>query len=127
MDQLLEVYGHEDVVALTEIDVRYAEPSAEGATRQPWNPTEWKVTTMQPLRPGDPYRIICPACGEQITTTNAQLIATAGWENRATGEYVHEADVGAVHAACYMRLTPPERLALLDDISAAGRVPTRST
>jgi hypothetical protein len=82
---------------------------------------------MQPLPSDDPYGTICPVCGEQITTANAQLRASIGFSNRATGEYVHYADLGAVHARCYMRLTPAERLALLDDVSAASGVPARSS
>jgi hypothetical protein len=64
---------------------------------------------------GDKSRI-CPVCGEQIATNAAQLAATTGWENKATGEYLHDASLGVVHAKCYMRLSPAARLALLDDL-----------
>jgi hypothetical protein len=62
---------------------------------------------------------VCPVCGEQATT-KALLRAATGWEQPATGEYIPDATLGTVHAECYMRLSPTERDALLDELAAAG-------
>jgi hypothetical protein len=66
---------------------------------------------------------ICLVCCERIATNAAQLLAIAGWTNQATGEYIEDAVLGAVHAECYMRLPPAERLTLLDDLRAQSGWP----
>jgi hypothetical protein len=73
---------------------------------------------MQPPRTVDREGNTCPVCGEQVAANAAQLQAGFGFENMATGEYVHGATLGALHARCYMRLAPADRLALLEDLSA---------